>query len=98
MQRKDLLMEEEAKEPINKEKLAKELDEGRALVGMKETRGWKIVYEGFIIPNTEEARFLEASREELADIRAEMRVLRRLQKFIDTRITAANKAAEKIKR
>lgn len=97
MDRKDLLMEEEAKEPINKEKLAKDLDEGRALAGMKETRGWKILFEGFIKPNTEEDRLLEAPREELADIRAEMRVLRRLQKFIDTRITAANKAADKIK-
>lgn len=97
MERRDLLLEEKTKKPIDRDKLARDLDEGMALVNMMETRGWKILFEGFIKPNTEESKFLEAPREELADIRAEMRALKKLLKFIDTRVEKANDAASKIK-
>lgn len=96
LNRKDLL-EEKEKRPVDKGKDDKALTEGGALSTMLETYGWKLLYEGFIKPNIDEVKFLEASREDLDDIRAEIRVLKRMLKFIDTRVIEASKVAEKIK-
>lgn len=95
--RRDLLLEEKEKIPISRDKLERDLDVGTSLASMMSMRGWKLLYEGFIVPNIEDSRFLGATREDLADIRAEIRILRQMMKFIETRIDSANKAAEKIK-
>lgn len=98
MDRKDLLLEERDRRSLDKDKVEKTINEGGALMNMTDTFGWKLLNEGFIIPNIEESRFLGASREDLADIRAEIRILKQLLKFIETRVNEANKTAEKIKK
>ena len=98
MDRKDLLLEAKEKRPLEKEKADKALNEGGALMNMTSTYGWKLLYDGFITPNIEESRFLGASREDLADIRAEIRVLKQMLKYIESHIDDANKVAEKIKK
>jgi hypothetical protein len=99
MDRKDLLLEERENRTLeDKVKVEKDINTGGALQHMLDTFGWKIVYEGFIKPNIEEARFLSAKKEDLEDVRAEIRVLRELMKFIETRVQTANKLAEKIKK
>ena len=95
MDRKDLLLEVKEKTPLDKKREEKVLTEGGALQNMLDTYGWRIAYDGFIKPNTEESRFLGAPREDLADIRAEIRILKQFLKFIETRIAEANKTAEK---
>jgi len=98
MDRKELLLEErESRTLDDKKKVEKIITEGGALRNMMDTFGWKLVYEGFIKPNIAEDRFLSAPREDLADIRAELRVLRRFMNFIETRVNEANKLATKIK-
>lgn len=99
LDRKDLLMEEKEKRQLEDTvKVEKVITEGGALRNTLDTFGWKIIYEGFIKPNIEEDRWLGASREDLADIRAEIRVLKRLLQFIETRVDSASKLAEKIKK
>jgi len=98
LDRKDLLLEEKTSRTLeDKKKVEKIITEGGALRNMMDTFGWKIVYEGFIKPNIAEDKFLSSPREDLADIRAEIRVLRRLMNFIETRVNEANKLATKIK-
>ena len=98
MDRKDLLLEEKASRTLeDKKRVEKVITEGGALRSMMDTFGWKLVYEGFVKPNIAEDRFLSAPREDLADIRAELRVLRRFMNFIETRVNEANKLATKIK-
>jgi hypothetical protein len=96
--RRDLLLEEKEKRPIDKQKIDNVINEGGAIQNMLDTYGWKIVYEGFIEPSIAESRFLGASREDLADIRAEIRVLKQMLKFIETRVKNANIMVEKIKK
>uniref|UniRef100_A0A6M3JVZ9 Uncharacterized protein n=1 Tax=viral metagenome TaxID=1070528 RepID=A0A6M3JVZ9_9ZZZZ len=98
LSRKELLMEEKDQKVVDPDRANKAITIGGALQSMMETYGWKIVYEEFILPNSEESRFLDSSREDLADIRAEIRVLRRLLKFIDTRVKSASDMVEKIKK
>ncbi len=99
MDRKDLLLEEKENRALsNTAKVEKDITTGGALQNMLDTFGWKILYEGFIQPNIEESRFLGAPREDLADIRAEMRILKELLKFVETRVKTANSLAEKIKK
>lgn len=99
MDRKELLLEEKTKRVLsNTAKVENDINTGGALRNMMDTFGWKILYEGFILPNIEESRFLGAPREDLADIRAEMRILKELMKFIETRVNDANKLADKIKK
>lgn len=90
-------MEEKDNRPLDIDKANEVITVGGAIQNMLDTYGWKLVYEGFITPNIEEARFLGASREDLADIRAEIRVLSQMLKFIETRVKNANKMVEKIK-
>jgi len=98
MDRKDLLLEEKASRTLeDKKRVEKVITEGGALRSMMDTFGWKLVYEGFVKPNIAEDRFLNSPREDLADIRAEIRVLRRFMNFIETRVNEANKLATKIK-
>ncbi len=97
LSRRDLLIEEKEKRPIDKVKADSVINEGGALQNMLDTFGWKLLYTEFILPNVEESRFLESPREDLEDIRAEIRVLKRLLKFIEIRVNAANKMVEKIK-
>jgi len=98
MDRKDLLLEEKASRTLeDKKRVEKVITEGGALRSMMDTFGWKLVYEGFVKPNIAEDRFLNSPREDLADIRAELRVLRRFMNFIETRVNEANKLATKIK-
>lgn len=97
--RRDFLLEERDKKDLEDlKKVDKVITEGGALQNMLDTFGWKLLYEGFIQPNIGETRFLESPREDLADVRAEMRVLRRMLKFIETRVNEANKIATKIKK
>ena len=97
MDRKELHMEEKDNRPLDIDKANEVITVGGAIQNMLDTYRWKLVYEGFITPNIEEARFLGASREDLADIRAEIRVLSQMLKFIETRVKNANKMVEKIK-
>ena len=97
LDRKALLLEEKEKRPLEKEKTDKTLTEGGALMSMLDTFGWKIVYEEFIEPNTNESRWLSASKEELVDIRAEIRILKALLSFINVRIKEAGKLSAKLK-
>lgn len=96
--RRDLLLEEKENRPIPKEKMDSIINEGGALQNMVDTFGWKLLYEGFILPNIEESRFLGASRDDLSDIRSEIRVLKQLLKFVEIRVKEANKMVEKIKK
>jgi hypothetical protein len=97
LNRKDLLLEEKDKKVLaNKDKVEKDINQGGALQNMMDTFGWKILYEGFIKPNIAEDKFLSASRENLADVRAEMRILKELMKFIETRVNSANELAKKL--
>jgi len=98
LERRDLLLEDGTTIPRDKNKIEDILTLGGALVNMTDTYGWKLLYEGFMVPNIEESRFLGASREDLADIRAEIRVLKQLLKWIETRVKDANTMAEKIKK
>ena len=99
LSRKDLLLEEkESRTLSDKDKIEKTINQGGALQNMMDTFGWKLLYEGFIKPNIEETKFLKAPREDLADIRAEMRILKELLQFIEVRVNDANKLAEKIKK
>lgn len=97
LSRRDLLLEKENR-PIDKEKANNTINIGGALQNMLDTYGWKLLFEGFIEPNIEEARFLGASREDLADMRSEIRVLRQMLKWIETRVKDANKMVEKTKK
>jgi hypothetical protein len=74
------------------------INEGGALQNMLDTYGWKLLYEGFILPHIEDSRFLGAPREDLADIRSEIRVLTQMLKFVETRVKEANRVVEKIKK
>jgi hypothetical protein len=99
LSRRDLLLEEKEKRTLgDKDKVEKDINQGGALRNMTDTFGWKILYEGFIMPNIADDKFLSAPRENLADIRAEMRILKELLKFIETRVNKANELAEKIKK
>jgi len=98
LSRRDLLIEEKEKRPIDKVKADSVINEGGAIQNMLDTYGWKLLYEGFILPNIEESRFLGASREDLSDIRSEIRVLKQMLKFVETRVKEANKMVEKIKK
>ena len=99
MDRKTLLLEEKESRTLeNKDKVEKDINTGGALQNMLDTFGWKILYEGFISPNIAEERFLTSQREDLADVRAEIRVLKAMMQFIETRVKTANKLAEKIKK
>jgi hypothetical protein len=99
MDRKELLLEEKDKRTLaNTDKVEEDINVGGALSNMLDTFGWKILYEKFIKPNIEEDKFFSASREDLADIRAEMRILKELLKFIEVRVNTATKLAEKIKK
>ncbi len=95
--RKELLMEgDRPKRNIDRDKLIRDLDEGRAIASMLEMRGWQIVHEKFIKPHMSDDLFYSADKADLADVRAAMRVLKELMSFIDSRIKAANDASEKI--
>jgi hypothetical protein len=98
MDRKELLMEAAERKPaVDREVLSKQLDKGSALATMKDSRGYKILYEDFISKKIQESRFLGCAREDLEDTRAEIRVLREMLNFIDLSIKVANEAAEKLK-
>lgn len=95
--RRDLLLEaEHNKPPEDKNKLASIIDEGMTLQNLIDSRGWKLLYDKYIRPNTLEDKWLDAPRETAEDIRIEVRVLRRLLQFIDKRIEAAKEAVNKI--
>lgn len=98
LSRRDLLVEERDKKSFNKEKADKAITTGGALQAMMETYGWKLLMEEFIKPNIEESRWLGASKEDLSDIRAEVRVLKGMLKFIETRVKTAEEMVEKIKK
>lgn len=98
MDRKELLVEERDRRAFDREKAQKLITVGGALQSMTETYGWKLLTEEFIKPNIEDARWLTASKEDLSDIRAEVRILKGMLKFIETRVKSAEEMVDKIKR
>lgn len=95
--RRDLLIEGDRNKVIDRSKLTRQLDEGAILSNMKESRGWKLLYGEFIDKNMQLDRLLSASPIDLADIRAEIRILNALMRFIDSRIKNAEEAANTLK-
>jgi hypothetical protein len=96
--RKDLLMNEVDKpsRKLDIETLSKNVNEGSALLNMKETFGWKLLYEKFIEPRVNQNRYLMASKDDLIETRAAMRELNEMLSFIDNRIKEGITSFEKL--
>ena len=98
MDRKELLMAGEDKpvREVDPKALAKDVEVGTALLGMRETYGWQLLYETYIKPKVDQNRFLTASSDELADTRAAMKALVDMLTFIDNSIEKGTKAYLKL--
>ena len=98
MDRKELLMAGETKpvREVDPKVLAKDVEVGTALLGMRETYGWKLLYETYIKSRVDQNRFLTASPEDLADTRAAMKELSDMLNFINSSIEKGTKAYLKL--
>ena len=86
MDRRELITgykEGDLKRPIQEDLLRKEIDEGLALLSLKEHYGWKLLNDQFIQPAISANRFLTAKAEDLQDTRAEMKAIMNLLSFIE---------------
>ncbi len=92
--RKDLLLSIPDKAIADNKKMHNTIQEGGALLALKETAGWKILYEEFLSPNININILLQAKPEELADIRAGVKKLTEMLNWMEAKIKSSIKLYE----
>ncbi len=94
MDRRDLLINTPDKTIADNKKMHNTIQEGGALLSLKESAGWKILYGEFLLPNTNINVLLNAKPEELADIRAGVKKLTEMLNWMEAKIKSSIKAYE----
>ena len=101
MDRKELLLESSEKKELTSEeelKLRKAAEVGAMYLAMKDSPGWKDLMEKYLSRQISQERYLEASAENLADIRAAQKSLFDLLNFINKRIDDGEKAFKTLRK
>jgi len=99
MDRKSLLAQVDAqdKPPLDEKKLVELVEEAAMLTSLKESRGWKLVYDQYIKSRISIDRYLSTkSRQQRDEVWGAMTDIDGLMKFIDGRITNGEKAAAQL--
>jgi hypothetical protein len=76
----------EQKDKLRK-RLTEEIADGTALLSLKNSKGWKLIVDEFITPNTHISKLLSAPKEKRDEVHARVEVLLELLNFIEQKIT-----------
>jgi len=86
---------EEQKNKLRK-KLTEEIADGTALLSLKSSRGWKLLLDEFLTPNTHISKLLSAPKEKRDEAHARVEILLELLNFIDQKITQGVRGSETV--